>query len=85
MHVHAIIDVVGESFSKMWRSQDEGWLHSGDKGCVDTEGMFRITGRYKELIIGAGGEDVAVRRPKTTWTNLQHDGPNQIGLWWRSK
>ena len=59
MHVHAIIDVVGESFSKMWRSQDEGWLHSGDKGCVDTEGMFRITGRYKELIIGAGGENVA--------------------------
>ena len=33
---------------------DEGWLHSGDKGCVSTTGMFKITGRYKELIIGAG-------------------------------
>jgi len=38
---------------------DQGWLHSGDKGCVDHRGMFRITGRYKELIIGAGGENIA--------------------------
>jgi long-chain-fatty-acid--CoA ligase ACSBG len=36
-----------------------GWLHSGDKGCQDTNGMFKITGRYKELIIGAGGENIA--------------------------
>lgn len=38
---------------------DEGWLHSGDKGVMDTDGMVRITGRYKELIIGAGGENIA--------------------------
>jgi len=37
----------------------EGWLHSGDKGTVGKNGMFRITGRYKELIITAGGENVA--------------------------
>merc|ERR1711975_143206 len=38
---------------------NEGWLHSGDKGCVGKNGMFKITGRYKELIIGAGGENIA--------------------------
>lgn len=37
----------------------EGWLHSGDKGCVGKNGMVKITGRYKELIIGAGGENIA--------------------------
>jgi len=37
----------------------EGWLHSGDKGCCDTRNMFKVTGRYKELIIGAGGENIA--------------------------
>jgi long-chain-fatty-acid--CoA ligase ACSBG len=37
----------------------EGWLHSGDKGCMDARGMVKITGRYKELIIGAGGENIA--------------------------
>lgn len=36
----------------------EGWLHSGDMGCI-YKGMVRVTGRYKELIIGAGGENIA--------------------------
>merc|ERR1712151_1493476 len=37
----------------------DGWLHSGDKGLCTTRGMVRITGRYKELIIGDGGENIA--------------------------
>merc|ERR1711915_789906 len=37
----------------------EGWLHSGDKGLRTMSGMFKITGRYKELIIGEGGENIA--------------------------
>merc|ERR1711957_474071 len=38
---------------------DQGYLHSGDRGIVDPEGFLRITGRIKELIITAGGENVA--------------------------
>lgn len=38
---------------------DDGWCHSGDKGTKDIHGMVKITGRYKELIIGAGGENIA--------------------------
>ena len=38
---------------------DDGWILSGDKGAKSTDGMFKITGRYKELIVTAGGENVA--------------------------
>lgn len=37
----------------------EGWMHSGDKGIVTEQGMVKITGRFKELIIGDGGENIA--------------------------
>merc|ERR1711904_650307 len=37
----------------------DGWLHSGDKGMITERGMVKITGRYKELIIGDGGENIA--------------------------
>merc|ERR1719355_554036 len=37
----------------------DGWLHSGDKGLITCNCMVKITGRYKELIIGEGGENIA--------------------------
>lgn len=37
----------------------DGWLHSGDKGLKTKSGMVKITGRFKELIIGEGGENIA--------------------------
>jgi long-chain acyl-CoA synthetase len=37
----------------------EGWLHTGDLGSVDAEGFVRITGRKKDILITAGGKNVA--------------------------
>jgi long-chain-fatty-acid--CoA ligase ACSBG len=38
---------------------ENGYFKTGDQGRIDKGGYLKITGRIKELIITAGGENVA--------------------------
>ena len=62
------IEILGPSvFPGYWRNDgatrevlDPGdWLKTGDTGIVDDEGFLQVTGRKKELIVTAGGTNVA--------------------------
>ncbi len=50
---HNLPDATAEAFTA------DGWLRTGDKGSLDTEGFLTITGRIKELFKTSGGKYIA--------------------------
>lgn len=55
---HVFMGYIDEPEKTAEALTSDGWLRTGDLGTMDANGLVYVTGRLKELIITAGGENV---------------------------
>jgi long-chain-fatty-acid--CoA ligase ACSBG len=56
---HVFLGYLGDPASTAAAFTDDGFLRTGDLATMDTDGFITLTGRMKELLVTAGGENIA--------------------------
>jgi long-chain acyl-CoA synthetase len=51
---------------------DEGWMHTGDLGIIDSEGNIFIKGRSKSMILGPSGKNIYPEEIESVFNNKNY-------------